>query len=120
MSDIDNILGQSGNEEEIDSRKLMDYLNGRLSDEEQHEMERRMADSEMASDALEGLQGMGNKSSLELVAFDLNNRLKQQLQLKNDRRKKRKITSFNLTVITIVLILLLCVLGYVVIRMYNK
>lgn len=120
MSDFDNILGNSGNEKEIDSRKLMDYLNGRLSDEEQHEMERLMEDSEMNSDALEGLQGMGNKAGLELVAFDLNNRLKQQLQQKNTRRNKRKVTNFNLTVIAIVLILLLCVLGYVVIRMYNK
>lgn len=121
MSDIDNILGNSDKEKDIDSQKLMDYLSGRLSDEEQHEMERLMEDSEMTNDALEGLQGIENKAGLDLVTFDLNQRLKQHLQLKNsNRRKKRKITNFNLTVIAIVIILLLCVLGYVVIKMYKK
>lgn len=120
MSDINNILGSNDPGKEIDSQRLMDYLSGKLSDEEQHEMERLMEDSEMENDALEGLQGADNKG-LELVTFDLNRKLKQQLQLKgNNRRGKRKITNFNLTVIAIVLILLLCALGYFIIRMYNK
>lgn len=117
MNNLKDILGNSN--KDIDNQKLMDYLSGKLSDEEQHEMERLMQESEMNNDALEGLQEVKNKASIDLIAFDLNNKLKQQLNLKNNRRNKRKVTNFNLTVMAIILILLLCILGYVVIKMYQ-
>jgi ABC-type bacteriocin/lantibiotic exporter with double-glycine peptidase domain len=118
MDNLKDILGNSN--KDIDNQKLMDYLSGKLSDAEQHEMERQMEESDMNSDALEGLQEVKHTVNLDLVTYDLNRKLKQQLQKKNDRKSKRKITGFNLTVIAIITILILCILGYVVIKMYNS
>lgn len=115
MNNLKNILSNSN--KDIDNQKLMDYLAGKLSDEEQHEMELLMQESEMEADALEGLQEASGATNLNLVTYELNKKLKQQLNLKNERRNKRKVTNFNLTVIAIILILILCILGYIVIKM---
>jgi ABC-type bacteriocin/lantibiotic exporter with double-glycine peptidase domain len=115
MDNLENILNNSN--KDIDNQKLMDYLAGKLNDAEQHEMEMLLQESEMNSDALEGLQEVKNKASLDLVQYELNKKLKQQLQLKTNRKDKRKITNFSLTVIAIVTILILCILAFIVIKM---
>jgi ferric-dicitrate binding protein FerR (iron transport regulator) len=115
MDNLKDILNNSN--KDIDNQKLMDYLAGKLNDAEQHEMEMLLQESEMNDDALEGLQEVKNKTSLDLVQYELNRKLKQQLQLKTSRREKRKITNFGLTVTVIIAILILCVLAFMVIKM---
>ena len=44
--DLLNILSNSN--KDIDNQQLMDYLSGKLSDEQMHEIERSMADSALA------------------------------------------------------------------------
>ena len=46
---------------DIDQEVLMLYLQGKLSAEQQHEVERQMMDNDFDADALEGLQGFKNK-----------------------------------------------------------
>jgi hypothetical protein len=49
--DLLNIL--SNINKDIDNQKLMDYLSDKLSQEEKHEFEKNIADSEMLSDIVE-------------------------------------------------------------------
>jgi ABC-type bacteriocin/lantibiotic exporter with double-glycine peptidase domain len=118
MSNLKDILANSN--KEIDNQKLMDYLSGKLSHAEQQEIEEQMAASDLYNDAMEGLQSVDNKKSLELIQYELSKKLKQQLALKNNKRAKRRIPNFQLTIIAIVLIIVLCILAYVVIKMNEK
>ena len=58
--DLLNILSNSN--KDIDNQKLMDYLSGKLSEGEKHEIEKEMMDSEMMNDVLEGLEKFKNKN----------------------------------------------------------
>jgi hypothetical protein len=117
MTDLKDILGNSN--KDIDNQRLMDYLSGRLTDAEQHELEAGM-DDEMMSDALEGLQSVKGTHNLDLTVFELNQKLKKELKIKEKKKNRRKIKDFELTVIAIVVILVLCVLAFIVIRMKGK
>jgi hypothetical protein len=114
MSDLKDILSNSN--KDIDNQRLMDYLSGKLNNAEQHELEAGMED-EMLNDALEGLQQVQNKKDLDLAIYQMNQQLKSKLAIKEKKLKRRKIQNFELTVITIVIILALCVLAYVLVRM---
>jgi len=62
-NDLLNILGNSN--KDIDNQKLMDYLSGKLSDQEKHEVEMWMVDNDFENEALEGLQQMSGNKKLE-------------------------------------------------------
>ena len=47
---------------EVDQETLLKYLEGRLSDEQKHELEKKMLTSEFSDDAMEGLQEIKNKA----------------------------------------------------------
>ena len=57
-----DILSKNSN---IDQQKLLDYLEGKLSEEERHEVEKLMADSDFINDAVEGLENMKDKQKIE-------------------------------------------------------
>lgn len=59
--DLLNILSNSN--KDIDNQKLMDYLAGKLSEAEKHEVERWMADNDFADEAMEGLEQFSNKKT---------------------------------------------------------
>ena len=66
MSDeLLNILSNSN--KDIDNQKLMDYLSDKLSQEEKHEFEKSMVDSEMLNDAIEGLEKFKNKKDVSAL-----------------------------------------------------
>jgi len=113
-NDLLNILPDNNNG--IDDQKLMDYLNGKLSGEEKYEVEKWMAANDMANDAVEGLQHIKEKKDLQLYVDQLNQNLQAQLQKKKQRRAKIKLKEYPWVYFTVVLILLLCVIGYVLLR----
>ncbi|MBA2250650.1 MAG: hypothetical protein H0W12_10735 [Chitinophagaceae bacterium] len=114
MSDkLLNIL--SNNNKDIDNQKLMDYLSDKLSAEERHEVEKQMVDSEMMSDAVEGLKNM-EKKDLSILVDDLNKNLKKQLEKKNRRKQKLAIKDQPWIYLTIIIILLLTIIGFIVIK----
>ena len=43
---------------DIDQETLLRYLQGKLSSDEQHSMEKKMMDNDFNMDALEGLEGI--------------------------------------------------------------
>ena len=93
----------------------MDYLSGKLSAEEQHEVEKQMMDSDMVNDAVEGLQDFENKDNIAHFAEQLNRNLKKQLQKKNVRKEKRKLGNMNWVYLSIILLLILAIIAFVVI-----
>lgn len=121
MSDnLKDILGNSN--KDIDNQKLMDYLSKKLSNAEEHDLEKMMADDEFMNDAVEGLQQFKNKSSIDTYTEQLNRSLQKQLAQKQQRREKRKLKEQPWILLAIITLLLLCIIAYMVMkkRMDNK
>jgi hypothetical protein len=118
-NDLLNILSNSN--KDIDNQKLMDYLSGKLSKQEQHELEKEMAGSEMMNDAVEGLKEIKDQQAIHSYVEQLNKGLQKQLQQKKARRQKRKLKDEPYIYLAIVLVLALIVIAYFVIhRLYTQ
>jgi phage terminase small subunit len=113
-NEIINILSNSN--KDIDNQKLMDYLSDKLSGEDKHEVEKLMADSDLVNDAVEGLQQFENKKSLSAFVDQLNADLQKQLRKKAHRKQKHKLRDQPWLYLSIVIILLLVVIGFIVIK----
>ncbi|WP_276481808.1 hypothetical protein [Paraflavitalea pollutisoli] len=112
--DLLNILSNSN--KDIDNQKLMDYLAGKLSEAEKHEVERWMADNDFADEAMEGLEQFSNKKDLTGYVDQLNKELNQYIQQKKQRREKRRIPEQPWTYLAIFLVLALIVLAWFIIK----
>jgi hypothetical protein len=105
---------------DVDQETLMLYLQGKLSAEQQHEVEKKMLDSEFSNDALEGLQSFKDQQRLQILVDQLKKDLKQKTTRKIAYREKRKIKLDPWVIITIILILVLVVISYFIIQRYNS
>ena len=112
-NDLLNILSNSN--KDIDNQKLMDYLSGKLNEQEKHEVEMWMVDNDFENEALEGLQQMGSNKKLEGYVDQLNKELSTYIKDKKSRREKRKIETGFWVYVAIAFILIIIVLAYVVI-----
>ncbi len=108
----------SNSNKDIDNQKLMNYLSGKLSAEEKHEVEKQMADSEFMNDALEGLDEVKNKKQLDLYVQQLNSELHKQLEKKKKRKIKRSFKEQPWLYLAIILLLLLSIISFIVIKKY--
>ena len=113
-SDLLNILSNSN--KDIDNQKLMDYISGKLSGQEKHEVEQWMIDNKFENEALEGLQAVKDKKDLEAYVGQLNKELNVYLQQKKHRRDKRKIKDIPWAYLAILLVLVLIVIAYIIIQ----
>jgi hypothetical protein len=112
--DLLNILSNSN--KDIDNQKLMDYLSDKLSAGEKHEIEKKMVDSEMLNDVIEGLEKFKNKKDVNLLVEQLNTNLKKQLEKKKAKKIKRQIKNMDWLYLSIILILILILIGFLVIK----
>jgi tRNA U54 and U55 pseudouridine synthase Pus10 len=103
----------------VDQQKLLDYLEGRLSEEEKHEVEKMMADSEFINDAIEGLENMKDKQKIATVLYELNNSLSKRIQQRRGKQSKKGFPDLTLIITATVTILLLIILAYIIYRMYT-
>lgn len=118
-NDLLNILSNSN--KDIDNQKLMDYLRGKLSQQEQHDFEKEMAANDLMNDAVEGLGEIKNQQHIQQYVEQLNKDLHNQLQQKRSRRKKRRLKDDPTLYLAIVLILALIVIAYIVLhRLHNQ
>ena len=116
-NDLLNILSNSN--KDIDNQKLMDYLSGKLTEQERHEVEMWMVDNDFENEAVEGLQQMAGNKKLDGYVDQLNKELHQYIKQKKDRREKRKINNAYWVYIAIVFVLLIIILAYMVISRLN-
>ncbi len=105
---------------EVDQETLLLYLQGKLSAEQQHEVEKKIMDNEFASDALEGLQNFKDQQRLQALV----EQLKKDLIKKTDKKKayleKRRIKLDPWVIIALVVILVLVVISYFIIQKYTS
>lgn len=117
-SDLLNILSNSN--KDIDNQKLMDYISGKLSGNDKHEVEQWMIDNNFESEALEGLQTLNDKKDLQAYVDQLNNELNKYLQQKKQRRDRRKIKEIPWSYLAIALVLMLIIVAYFVMQQLGK
>ncbi|MBS4044483.1 MAG: hypothetical protein KGZ59_11770 [Chitinophagaceae bacterium] len=99
-------------------KKLLQYLEGKLSSEEAHAFEQEMADSELLNDAVEGLQQVQDTTQINQYIVDLNKQLKEYTSSKKKRRVNYKMQFNFWALISIALILILIVVAYLVITKF--
>ena len=113
MSDVNKIWQY--NKDKLPEDKLIAYMEGKLSPAEQHEVEKWLAAEGMEADAVDGLKTVPATEAKNIV-HSLNQQLHSQLGKKKKRRTspiKNNATAW----IAVVIILLLCIVGYFVLRL---
>jgi hypothetical protein len=106
----------SRDEDAIDNQKLRDYIEGKLSEVEKQELEKELADNDFVNDAIEGLQNIKNKNSIQPSVDQLNTLLLKQLKKRKKRRAKRELNKYTWIYLSAIILLTLCVIGYLFIR----
>jgi hypothetical protein len=105
---------------EVDQETLLKYLQGHLSAQEEHEVEKNLLDDDFEAEALEGLQAMRNKRHIADIVEQLNRDLKKKTSRKKKWRIKREARMEPWLLLAIVLILLLVIIGFIVIYRLGK
>lgn len=100
---------------EVDQETLLKYLEGKLSSEEQHEVEKKMLEDDFEGDAIEGLQDFSNKAKIAALVEQLNQDIQKKTKKKKNLVHKREAKLEPWLLITIVLILLIAVITFIII-----
>ena len=101
---------------EVDQETLLLYLQGKLSEEKKHEVEKKLSQHEFDDDALEGLQQIKDKQQIQYMVEMLNRDLKKKTAKKKLRREKMRIKDQPWLYISILILILLIALAYIVIH----
>ena len=117
MPDLKDILND---EDDLQNDDLLKYVQGDLSKDEQYKVEQQINNSDFAGDAMEGLQHIPNKKSIEQYVEELNRQLHKQVETKKKRKQKRKLKEYPWITTAILVILGLCLLAYFVVRYYQQ
>jgi len=111
--DLLNILSDSN--KDIDNQKLMDYISGKLSAEQKHEVEKWMIDNPFFNEAVEGLQASDVKNVSAKVE-EINAALRKYLKLRKVRREKDLFPVNMWTIVAVLFILILAVVVYLILH----
>jgi hypothetical protein len=117
MEDLTNILW---GEDEFTEEQLLSYLQGNTAGDDAHLVEKQMAESDFVNDAVEGLQAINQPKKLDEYVSQLNKKLQQQLEAKKHRKEKREIKHMGWIILAVIIILALCIIGYVVIHIARE
>ena len=103
---------------DIDQETLLLYLQGKLSAEQQHELEKQMMDEDFESDALEGLENFKDKARLTELVGQLNSDLRKKTEKKKKRRNKLELKIEPWLLFTVIVVLLLIVISFFILHRY--
>lgn len=117
MPDLKDILNE---DDDLKNDDLLKYVQGDLSKDDRYKVEQQMNNSDFASDAMEGLQNIRNKKSIEQYVDELNRQLHRTVETKKKRKEKRKLKEYPWITTAVVVVLGLCLVAYLVVRYYNK
>ncbi len=101
---------------DIDQETLLLYLQGKLSPEQQHELEKKMLDNDFNLDALQGLESITDKHSISELVNELNKELKKKTERKRKFRQKLQLKQDPWILILAAIILILIVISYIIIH----
>ncbi|MBM3416116.1 MAG: hypothetical protein FJY20_06640 [Bacteroidetes bacterium] len=113
-NNLKDILSSSS--PDVDQETLLLYLQGRLSEQQKHELEKQLMKDEFNEDAMEGLQEFKDKEQLQYMVEMLNRDLKKKTEKKKRQREKMQLKDQPWLYLSLLILLLLIVLSYVVIR----
>ncbi|MBL0154586.1 MAG: hypothetical protein IPP93_14310 [Chitinophagaceae bacterium] len=105
---------------EVDQETLLLYLQGKLSEEKKHEVEKLIMQDDFEEDAVDGLQEIKDKQQIQYMVEMLNRDLKKKTAKKKARREKMRIKDQPWLYISLLILLLLIVLSYIVIHRMMK
>ncbi len=111
--DLKDILSNLNNE--ADQELLSKYLQDKLSNEDRHAFESALIDDEFTADAFEGLSRLDANVNVDLLQQSLRNNLNKRLKEKNKRKLNTTLQNTHWYIYAIVLIILLCLVGYYVV-----
>ncbi|HSB93953.1 MAG TPA: hypothetical protein VLC28_12590 [Flavitalea sp.] len=114
MSDLFNILSNSN--KDIDNQKLMDYLAGKLSGDDKHEVEKWMNENPFVNEAIEGLQTVKEPEQVSVYIQQLNSQLLKQVSKKSKGRPHKLQINLTYSIIAILIILILAVVALLIIH----
>ena len=103
---------------DIDQETLLLYLQGKLSADQQHEVEKHMLEDDFDTDAVEGLQDVKDQQRILLIVDQLNRDLKKRTEKKKSDRHKRQLANPWWLYITLIIILLLVVISFFIIHLH--
>lgn len=104
----------------IDQQMLLDYLEEKLSPEQNRIVEEWLNKSPLASEAMDGLMGIEDKKQIHSAIKELNYSLQSKLRRKHKRSNKVFGKNLYWFAIGLVIILLLCVITIFIIHMLHK
>ena len=105
---------------EIDQETLLLYLQGKLSEQQKHEVEKKLMQDEFNDDSMEGLQEFKDKEQLQYMVEMLNRELKKKTARKKQMREKRRFKDQPWLYLSILILILLIVLCYIVVTRLLK
>ena len=105
---------------DIDQETLLLYLQGKLSEEQKHEVEKKLTDSDFDADAMEGLQEIKDKQQISYMVDVLNRDLKKKTARKKQRREKLKLPDQSWIYISVIIVILLIIISYMIIHRMNQ
>ena len=100
----------------VDQETLLLYLQGKLSEEKKHEVEKQLLQHDFDDDAVDGLQEFKDKEQLQYMVEMLNRDLKKKTEKKKKRREKMKLKDQPWLYISILILILLVALAFFVIQ----
>ena len=115
MTDWKDILNNDRNQ--LSDDQLNAYLQGKLSPEEQREVEHLLSEEGLESDAIEGLKEVST-NDIQNLTDKINYRLKHDIR-KQSHRNRKQYKGDKWSWLAIIIIVVLCVLGYWVVRIMN-
>lgn len=104
----------------IDQETLLLYLQGKLSEEKKHAIEKQLLKNEFDEDAVDGLQEFRDKEQLQYMVEMLNRDLRKKTSEKKKRREKMRIKDQPWLWMSVLILILLIVLAYFVIQRMLK
>jgi len=116
MEDLTNIWNA---DDELNEEDLLNYVKGKSDAEEVYAIERTMAGSSFVNEGVEGLQQFSSDQKINTYVQQINEDLQHKLAGKKTRKKKN-INIQSWEIIALVIIVLLCLLGYVIVEMTGK
>ncbi len=100
----------------IDSATLLLYMQGKLSQEQRHEVEKLLLENDFESEAMDGLAQVKDQQGVSTVIEGLNRDLKVKTTRSRKNKRRRELKEDPLLWVALLIILLLVVLSYVIIH----
>lgn len=116
MEDLSNIWNA---DDELNEEQLLNYVKGKLTEEEANAFEKKMAKSSFLNDGVEGLQEFSSSEKINAYVQQVNTNLHQRL---NDKKSKNKrgFKGLSWEIIAVIAVILLCILGYAIVEFVRQ